>query len=257
MPIGASTNLGTIFPDPDDLVDLPPEELAGVVLELIPLHQQNRLFTVGNITYPVFGRAPAQYPSHKQSAVTQAVGEAFNWLQSQGFIMKDPGANPSFFVLTRKGAGARSRSDLTAYVQGKVLPKELLPPILAERVWPLFARGDYDVAVLQAFKQVEVAVRAAAGYEPELVGVDLMRKAFHIDTGPLRDAELPKAEREAETHLFAGAIGHAKNPASHRNVEHDPAGAAKLIIFAAYLLGIVERRETASRATASAATAAS
>jgi uncharacterized protein (TIGR02391 family) len=245
MPSSATTNLSIIFPDPDELIALPPEELAGVVLELIPGHQQNGLFTVGNVIFPVFGR-PGSYPSTKEPAVRQAVGEAFNWLQSQGFIMKETGANSSFHILTRKGAAVRSRSDLTAYIHGKVLPKELLPLILAERVWPLFARGDYDVAVLQAFKQVEVAVRSATGYEAELVGVDLMRKAFHVESGPLRDAILPRAEREAETHLFAGAIGHAKNPASHRNVEHDPPGAAKLIIFAAYLLDIVEKRVTAS-----------
>ena len=167
--------------------------------------------------------------------------------------MKDPGINHTFFVLTRKGAAVRSRSDLAVYIRGRVLPKELLPSILAERVWPLFARGDYDVAVFQAFKQVEVSVREASSYEPELVGVDLMRKAFNIDTGPLCDQSLPRAEREAEAHLFAGAIGHAKNPASHRNVEHDAAGAAKLIILSAYLLGIVERRVTTCPSVSTAA----
>ena len=80
MPVIA-TNLSSIFPDPDDLVALPPEELAGAVLELIPTHRQNGLFNVGNLIYPVFGRQ-GPYPSTKEPAVTQAVGEAFNWLQS-------------------------------------------------------------------------------------------------------------------------------------------------------------------------------
>lgn len=42
------------------------------------------------------------------------------------------------------------------------------------------------------------------------VGTALMRKAFHPDTGPLTDKTLIVAEREAEMHLFAAAIGHAK-----------------------------------------------
>jgi hypothetical protein len=43
-----------------------------------------------------------------------------------------------------------------------MLPIELLPPVLAEKVWPLFLRGDHDVELFQAFKVVEVATRTPA-----------------------------------------------------------------------------------------------
>jgi hypothetical protein len=75
-----------------------------------------------------------------------------------------------------------------------------------------------------------------------LFGVNVMRKAFHPDTGPLTDKAAVYGEREAEMHLFSGAIGHAKNPGSHRDVTMVPDEAARLIIFASYLLSIVERR---------------
>jgi Protein of unknown function (Hypoth_ymh) len=83
----------------------------------------------------------------------------------------------------------------------------LLPPLFAEKVVPLFRRGDYDVAVLQAFKEVEVAVRKAAnvkgaGYADSEIGTTLMRKAFHPDTGPLTDSKKIPAEREADMHLL-------------------------------------------------------
>ena len=73
-----------------------------------------------------------------------------------------------------------------------MLPVELLQPVLAEKVWPQFLRGDHDVAIFQAFKEIEVAVRTAAngkgaGYPDDLVGTTLMRKAFHPDSGPLTD----------------------------------------------------------------------
>jgi hypothetical protein len=45
---------------------------------------------------------------------------------------------------------------------------------------------------------------------------------------------------EAVMHLFSGAIGHAKNPMSHRDVAIT-AQEARLIIFASHLLDIVEQ----------------
>jgi hypothetical protein len=42
--------------------------------------------------------------------------------------------------------------------------------------------------------------------------------------------------------LFAGAIGYAKNPPGHRDAEVAPQEAARLIVFAANLLEMVERR---------------
>jgi hypothetical protein len=69
-----------------------------------------------------------------------------------------------------------------------------------------------------------------------------MRKAFHPDTGPLSDKSLVQAEREADMHMFAAAIGKAKNPTSHRDVAMTPTEAARLIVHASYLFDIVEQR---------------
>jgi hypothetical protein len=134
-----------------------------------------------------------------------------------------------------------------AFRKGRILPTELLPTLFAEKVVPLFRRGDHDVAVFQAFKEVEVAVRntanvKGAGYADSEIGTTLMRKAFHPETGPLADKSLVVAEREAEMHLFAAAIGHAKNPTSHRDVAMTAPEAARLIVFASHLFDIVERR---------------
>jgi uncharacterized protein (TIGR02391 family) len=72
--------------------------------------------------------------------------------------------------------------------------------------------------VFQAFKEVEVAVRKAAGFGPTDLGTGLMGKAFKTQTGPLADANLPEAEQLAMVSLFLGAIGLFKNPSSHHIV---------------------------------------
>ena len=70
-----------------------------------------------------------------------------------------------------------------------------------------------------------------------------MHRAFQPENGPLRDKAAVAAERQAEMLLFAGAIGHAKNPPSHRDVAMDRVQAVRLIAFASHLLDIVEIRE--------------
>jgi len=56
-------------------------------------------------------------------------------------------------------------------------------------------------------REVEVAVREACGYPASELGVPLMRKAFHPETGPLSEPGQEAGERQAHSDLFAGAIG--------------------------------------------------
>jgi Protein of unknown function (Hypoth_ymh) len=53
---------------------------------------------------------------------------------------------------------------------------------------------------------------------------------------------LVSGEREAESALFAGAMGHCRNPVAHRDVTLAPQETARLIVIASHLLSIVERR---------------
>jgi len=62
----------------------------------------------------------------------------------------------------------------------------LLHPTVEVRVSAHFLRGVYDTSVFEAFREVEVAVRDAAGLAMTDVGVDLMRRAFGPG-GPLAD----------------------------------------------------------------------
>ncbi len=140
-----------------------------------------------------------------------------------------------------EGQQLHTRTDGNEHGEANWLPRQQLHPRIGEKAAAAFIRGDYDTAVFQAFKEVEVSVREAGGYNNTDIGVPLMRKAFG-KAGPLADAQAPEAEGEARAHLFAGAIGSYKNPSSHRNVTIRAAKAAEIIVLASHLLGIVDER---------------
>ena len=149
-------------------------------------------------------------------------------MEAQGLIVPAPdqGHGTAYRVLNRRARRFQSEAEFASYAVARMLPREALNPKLAEKVWTAFMRGEFDVAVFQAMKAVEVAVRYGSGLPVSLLGVKLMREAFR-DNGVLADMTAEAGERVGRMELFAGAIGSYKNPHSHRDVNlNDPAEAA-------------------------------
>ena len=257
MPI--FSKLFELLPDAEDLLNLEPEELAGPLL--VSLEGREEINPQGIIGYDNMRweieegssrRNPnLNYPYEHREKVLFALMEAWQWLEREGFVAsrptdlaraKDLSSRTTYFV-TRRGQKIETPEALEAYRKANLLPKAQLHPVIAQKVWSIFLQGDYDTAVFQAFKQVEVAVREAGGYTKKDYGKTLMSKAFQAEKGDLTDPNQPESEREARYFLFAGAIGAYKNPSSHRDVEITAEEAAEVIIFASHLLWIVDTCE--------------
>ena len=233
-------SIPSLLPDADVLLSLEPEELAGVVLQylaLLPERDDHLL-----LSQVMQSQDLVPYPKDRHDEILRAVTEAWVWLEKEGLIAPRPGQRAGWVFVTRRGQQVAKPEDLKAYRQADLLPRQLLHPRVAQRVSAAFLRGDYDVAVFQAFKEVEVRVREAGGLLDSDIGVKLMRKAFKADEGRLCDSSDPPEEQEALAHLFAGAVGCYKNPHSHRAVVIDASDAVGTIILASHLLNIVDRR---------------
>ena len=248
--------LFSMFSDADDLLGLESEELAGPLLLSLEGNDRIILDTVisHNLLSLSFEPTPKmreKYPPVRDNEILFALMEAWQWLEREGFIAPRPtslagessaGYIHKYFV-TRRGKRIGTREDFEAYRKGNLLPKSQLHPIIAQKVWSLFLRGDYDCAIFQSFKEVEIAVRNVGNYAQTDLGSKLMRKAFHDSNGLLTDQNQPPSEKQALSDLFAGAIGYYKNPHSHRNVAVTAEEAAEMIILASHLLRIVDLRK--------------
>jgi uncharacterized protein (TIGR02391 family) len=145
-------------------------------------------------------------------------------------------------VFTRRGAEIANAVDFKRLRDAGAFPKELLHPLIADKVWQAITRNDFGNAVATAFKAVEEQVRGAAGLTAHEYGADLMRKAFDPSNGPLTDMAQPEGERKALPSFFASAMGYFRNPNAHRTVPMTVREAQDQAMLASHLLRIVDTR---------------
>ena len=243
-------SISSLVPNVADLLNLEVEELAGVLLLHLIGYEETAKHQGGINYHNFFDLSPRQDYESRQEEVNIALMEAMAWLRSAGLLVEKASSTGSWFFVSRRGKQISSREDFAAYRKAGLLPKSQLHPLIASKVYPAFMRGEYDTAVFQAFREVEIAVRTAGNFGHDDYGKDLMRNAFRSDgkkdksantPGPLTDKLLPIAEQEAMANLFAGAIGLYKNPPSHRYIPTTPEDAAEVIVFGSQLLRIVDR----------------
>ena len=77
-------------PNPDDLLALEPEDLAGILLEVVPGVMQNAMFNLNGLEAQLFHMTGSTYPVGVRRPVQLALAEALSWLVSQGLLLVDP-----------------------------------------------------------------------------------------------------------------------------------------------------------------------
>ncbi|WP_127077338.1 hypothetical protein [Rhodomicrobium lacus] len=113
------TTLFQILPDPQDLLSLPPEVLAGTIIECIPDYRRNEgRFQLADLIHGCFrshGNENA-YSQAYERPITLAIAEALNWLTAQGLVMLDPTqpVQAQWLTLTRRGQSLKTGADVEA-----------------------------------------------------------------------------------------------------------------------------------------------
>ncbi len=237
------------LPEPQALLALATEELAAKLLFQFRASARVAAHAITNDIWSsdYAKRNDLSRNRSLMSEVQIALMESWQWLLAQGLLILDPTQSPDlgWYVLSRRARLFEDSKSFADFATARMLPKQALHRSIATPVWAAFMRGEYDVAIFLAFKQVEIEIRSASGLNPDDFGVKLARKAFDPENGPLADTSVESGERLATMHFVSGAIGAFKNPQSHRHVNvEDPIQAIEMILIANHILRLVESRQT-------------
>jgi uncharacterized protein (TIGR02391 family) len=183
-------------------------------------------------------------PRELAPRINKAAREALALLERWGLAEPADGMNGrnGYMVPTEKGKTTTERTDFERIRVRGFLREDMLHPLLRGRIYNYFTGDDLGTAVFEAFKTVEIEVRAAGHYGAKEIGKTLMCKAFAL-TGPLSRPQDDKADADALSGLFAGSLHRFRNPGGHTHRSfQDVLEAMEELMLASRLLRIVDER---------------
>jgi uncharacterized protein (TIGR02391 family) len=221
------------------VIDLPATTVAALPVDQLGLAILTNLVETGE--WNEYNYMLAAQNVYRQEAL-EAVAEAMTWLRARALIARTPGqSSDAAIFVTRTGKRVLADGPQAFYANERL--QGGVHPLIEARARPQFLIGEYEQGVFASIKAVEVRVRRVAGFGDEVIGVDLMNKAFGPG-GPLTDPAAVKGEKEGTRAMFAGAYGVLRNPAGHREVDYDDVTeAAEAVHTASLLMRMLDRVE--------------
>lgn len=158
-------------------------------------------------------------------------------------IARPPGSTMTAAIfITRRGRKLLETQDLDPVRAAERL-QENLHPLIQRKARRQFLLGEYENAIFVSMKAVEVRVRKLAGFGDEVIGSDLMIRAFRSG-GPLADGTAPPGEIDGTMMLFRGAYAVLRNPSGHREVSFDDVTeASEAVMTSSLLMRMLDRIE--------------
>ncbi len=204
--------------------------LIDIVSRVVPAHGINIAGYIAEMI-KFYGLSPE---------TSLAISEGLAYLQRAGYLVPNIHQNSSqFFLVSRDGKLVAESSDSTDWMSESVAVL-LHHRVTVESVPELEARPiRYDRAVFEAFRALEIDVRKKAGLADGVYGINVFNLAFGANNngrrGVLTPEPLDAGEAKGYRDLFAGAYSLYRNRRGHRDIEHDPAQAIRLLLLASAL----------------------
>ena len=118
-----------LLPDPEILLALEPEELAGFVLEFLNSQGENSsALNRYNFAMP---SGYDRYLREYHERVGRALMEAWVWLEREGLLAPRPSTTGDWVFVTRRGKEIKAPADLKAMQKANLLPRAILHPRIA------------------------------------------------------------------------------------------------------------------------------
>jgi hypothetical protein len=246
MPMSNRNAIFAHYPSVEQLLAAPDLEVERVLLRYVVEYCANGMHpmvTRDSISSGLFDSGGYDYSIQARSDVQRVIARAWKGLDYASYIEEpdpDNGKN-GYRVPSAKGKSARAATDYTGVRMRSNFTRDMFHPALPDAAWNAFTVGDYDTAIFEAFKSLEVAARTKGGFTTGDFGAALMKKAFDPDTGPLRDKAASRGRRIARCELFTGAFGEIRNPKGHNDPTiTDAVVAAEELMAAGVLRRIVD-----------------
>jgi hypothetical protein len=184
------SRIGDVFPGVETAVQLEPEELGVPLLEYLCGMEEGRGSSPPHLGNFLISESLRDYAGSRYDEFIKVATEAWMWLLHEGLIAPHPTQRGDWVFVTRRGKEFRRVGDPGKFRAANLLPQDTLDPAIASKVRPPFLRGDYDSAVFEAFKEVEIRVRGLSRLTKDDIGVSrltlLLQNNFHVNPVVIR-----------------------------------------------------------------------